>query len=753
MKLKKCKNVILICLFAIFSLALTPVPSISEDLQPPLTLFENIEPQQLNKNTTQSKKSHIINVHTEALKSSTISFNLLDRGDIIAVRDRMIANSNNKPSTWIGRINGEEDSEVFLTFKKTLLVGTIRINSDFYEIKIKKNGTQVITKVDLSKNPVGNDEKFVEDFLTGGGLLAPYPQLNENFNVSADGAGTIIDLMVVYTAKAKSNASGQAGIETKIANAVAMANQAYINSHVDMQLNVVYTGEISYAESGNMAASLSDLAGAYDGKMDAVHTLRNQYGADQVVLITTDANYCGIGYLMSYPDVSFAPYAFSVVHDDSAYSCLSNGTLAHELGHNQGNMHDRASSSNPGAYDYSYGYRLCETGGFRDIMSYACTGVPRVNYFSNPNVFLPTGQVTGTAIENTALSMNNTKSIVSSFRGTPVALPPAVPTGLTAVAISSNQIQVTWADNSNNETGFRLERSTNGINWTEFAVTAANVTSYTDTGLAASTTYYYRVRAYNSNGNSNYSNTAITSVVPPVALPPAVPTGLTAVAISSNQIQVTWTDNSNNETGFWLERSTDGVNWALLGYTAANVTNYTDTVLATSTTYYYRAGAYNSNGNSNYSNTAITSVVPPVALPPAVPTGLNAVAISSTEIRVTWADNSNNETGFRLERSTNGVNWTEFAVTASNTASYTDTGLSASTTYYYRVRAYNSNGNSNYSNTYTAITQSSSSTVPAVPTGLTAVAISSNQIQVTWTDNSNNETGFWLERSTDGVNW
>ncbi len=86
---------------------------------------------------------------------------------------------------------------------------------------------------------------------------------------------------------------------------------------------------------------------------------------------------------------SMAPYAFTVVHDDSTYACLSNQSLAHELGHNQGDNHNREDSVGyVGAYDYSYGYRLCQTGGFRTVMSYSCTGGTRVSYFSNPNVQL-----------------------------------------------------------------------------------------------------------------------------------------------------------------------------------------------------------------------------------------------------------------------------------------------------------------------------------------------------------------------------
>ncbi len=157
-----------------------------------------------------------------------------------------------------------------------------------------------------------------------------------------------------------------------------MANQAYINSNIDMQLNVVYIGEINYVETGKISVSLTNLTSANDGQMDEIHTLRNHYGADQVVLITADADACGIAYVMQTVSTSFAPYAFSVVHDDSTYACLSNSSFAHELGHNQGDAHDRANTSSPGAYSYSYGYRLCQTGGFRTVMSYVAQAAPPV---------------------------------------------------------------------------------------------------------------------------------------------------------------------------------------------------------------------------------------------------------------------------------------------------------------------------------------------------------------------------------------
>ncbi len=99
-------------------------------------------------------------------------------------------------------------------------------------------------------------------------------------------------------------------------------------------------------------------------------------------------------------------------------------------------------------------------------------------------------------------------------------MPPAAPSGLTATAagpsqinlsaktVSSSQIRLTWTDRSSNEDGFSIERSRDGRTFTQIRTVAANTTTYTDSGLASGTKYWYRLRAYNSAGNSAYSNTA-----------------------------------------------------------------------------------------------------------------------------------------------------------------------------------------------------------------------------------------------------
>jgi len=317
--------------------------------------------------------------------------------------------------------------------------------------------------------------------------------------------------------------------------------------------------------------------------------------------------------------------------------------------------------------------------------------------------------------------------------------PPTAPSSLSASTVSGTQINVYWSDNSSNESYFKLERKTgSGGSWSQIATPSANATSYGDSGLSNGTDYYYRVRAFGNDMDSGYSNESGATTY----APPAAPSSLGASAVSGTQINLTWTDNSGNETGFKVERKTgSGGSWSQIATPGANATSYNDTGLSNGTQYYYRVRATNATGDSGYSNEANATTL----APPAAPSSLGASAVSGTQINLSWTDNASTETGFKIERKTgSGGSWSQIDTVSANVTSYNSTGLSNGTEYYYRVRATNATGDSGYSNEASATTAS----IPSAPSSLGASAVSGTQINLTWTDNSGNETGFKLERKT-----
>lgn len=183
---------------------------------------------------------------------------------------------------------------------------------------------------------------------------------------------------------------------------------------------------------------------------------------------------------------------------------------------------------------------------------------------------------------------------------------PAAPSDLVAGNTSHSENDLSWTDNSSNESGFSVERSLNSQfgPFTEIASTSANVEAYHDSGLTSDQTYYYRVRAFNVAGNSSYSATAYAITATSA---PSAPTNLQAVASTSSAL-LTWSQSSTNEEGFVVERGVDGVNFSDIATKSINVTSHADSGLS-SGTYYYRVRAFNVIGDSSYSNTA-TSTIP-----------------------------------------------------------------------------------------------------------------------------------------------
>jgi hypothetical protein len=332
---------------------------------------------------------------------------------------------------------------------------------------------------------------------------------------------------------------------------------------------------------------------------------------------------------------------------------------------------------------------------------------------------------------------------------------PEAPTNLVSTDITPYTINISWEDNSTDETHYYVERSSDGgIRWQPLANLAPNTTSYNDDDLVCGKEYQYRVIGYRSTDQkfsleSNILGTS-TSTCPP-------PANLVATAVSYNSILLTWEDVVTDETNYIVERSSDGgVSWTTLTI-SANSTSFAQNALLCETEYHYRVRTYRAIPltYSEYTPivSAITNTCPP---PPATPTNLTGTAIGWNSIQLTWDDNAIDETRYYLEYSTSGGStWSNLVNLGANSVTYTHTGLVCNSEYQYRLRAYRTEQNaySEYSNIAITIT-GACPPPPAAPTNLVAVAVAWNRIDLTWQDNATDETRYDLEISTNsGTSW
>jgi hypothetical protein len=389
------------------------------------------------------------------------------------------------------------------------------------------------------------------------------------------------------------------------------------------------------------------------------------------------------------------------------------------------------------------------------------------------------------------------------FAGSAPASAPNAPSGLSATAISTSQINLTWTLNSTNQTNVIVERDVTSAfsTITSFSL-SATATSFSDVNLQAATTYYYRVKAINTAGNSPYSN--ISNAATQTLQPPNAPSGLAATAISTSQINLTWTLNSTNQTNVIVERDVTSAFSTITSFSlSATATSFNDVNLQAGTTYYYRVKAINTVGSSPYSNVsnATTSTV----------SAVTTSYLYDDQLRNSWANWS--YTGTVVLNSTAspfvGTSSISFQPTGAwgaislhyntgtfNTAAYTSISFAFKATQanqkigvFFNTGAapfkkvsldvYGSPpqgawkvytiplsdlGAANTSVTDFTIQDFSGATgplfyvdeiyfagsaptsAPNAPSGLTATAISTSQINLTWTLNSTNQTSVIVER-------
>ena len=350
------------------------------------------------------------------------------------------------------------------------------------------------------------------------------------------------------------------------------------------------------------------------------------------------------------------------------------------------------------------------------------------------------------AFDGVGNASGQSTALILTTPATADTIVPSTPTSLTASAVSGLRIDLAWSAATDNVavTGYRL--FLNGA----LLLNLGNVTTFQHTGLAPATTYVYTVRALDAAGNVSGLSTAASATTLGVSdtTAPSTPTSLLASAISSSQINLNWSASTDNVAvaGYRVYRG--GVFVAIL---PANFIAYQDTGLTPSTPYSYNVDAIDAAGNASGPSAAAsaTTTATPDVVAPSTPTGLTAGAVSPSQINLSWSASTDNVavTGYRVYRG--GT----LLITLGNVTAYQNTGLTAATTYSYRVQAIDAAGNASGQSTVASATTSATpdTTAPTTPTGPTANAVSSSRIALSWSASTDNVavTGYRVYR--DGV--
>ena len=264
---------------------------------------------------------------------------------------------------------------------------------------------------------------------------------------------------------------------------------------------------------------------------------------------------------------------------------------------------------------------------------------------------------------------------------------PSIPSNLLIYRGNDLTVTLKWTNNSTNETAIELWRKDIGngtvVDYRRIKTLPVHTISTTDGPLSPFIDYFYKVKAINESGSSDYSNEISTSNIP------GGPWNLQAEATGTNLVKLTWVDFVTNELGFQIERTNPATNnYEVLVITGPNVTEYIDNSVTAAHSYKYRLAYFTQTTQSGYSNEAsistyYTDVIPPSNLK-VTPTTLYV----GGSVKLTWSDNSKNlSKGTVIERKagTNGQ-FVEIGSTAFDVLEFVDKPPTALTTYYYRVR-------------------------------------------------------------------
>ncbi|EPR13752.1 S-layer homology domain-containing protein [Ruminiclostridium papyrosolvens] len=308
------------------------------------------------------------------------------------------------------------------------------------------------------------------------------------------------------------------------------------------------------------------------------------------------------------------------------------------------------------------------------------------------------------------------------------------PSNLSGFALSGYKIQLKWQDVSF-ETAYIIERrASNEGAFIEVAVVPQNTTSYIDNVAHENSIYSYRIKALTGVTSSEYSdvlNVASTYLKPP--------SWLTAVSVDGKKISLSWQDLTTNETGFEIWRKApDETDYTLYDTMGRNANSYIDLNVSPQKNYSYKVRA-KINDNEVYSDFSNESGALTTPLSP--PVNLSFNVISKTEVELTWDDTSSMEAGFIVEKKIGLLSqWYQISQLEPNTTKYNDKWISSTEPTFYRIKAFDRSTAVSYSNEVQL-----SLDAPVTPGNLQTSVISTNDVKLTWKDNSSTEEGFIIE--------
>jgi subtilisin family serine protease len=314
---------------------------------------------------------------------------------------------------------------------------------------------------------------------------------------------------------------------------------------------------------------------------------------------------------------------------------------------------------------------------------------------------------------------------------------PSVPSGLTANNVTQTSFTVQW-NTVSGATSYDVQIREQGGNWSTFNTSN---TSYDYSNGTADTTYEFRVRANSDAGSSSYSSIGnVTTDTAPTA--PDTPGNLAISNLTYNSMDISW-DAVADADDYDLQHREQGGNWTTVNQTG---TSFNHTGLLAETTYEFRVRANNDVGSSSYSGvSSATTLEAPTA--PAIPTNLTASNVSYNSMTISW-DAVTDADDYDLDVRPQGGSWTTVKQTGT---SYNYSGLTAETTYEFRVRANNNIGSSSYSGVSSATTLEAP-TAPAVPTNLTASNVTYSSMDISW-DAVTDADDYDLQLREQGGSW